>query len=115
MSLEKAILENTETLKQLIAVIEAAGAVGVQGSNKAKVEHPVAKTPAPEKAKVEKPAEPAALVYADIQKPFLKLVQTNRDAAVALLAELGAPSLKAFEGQPEKFAEILAAIKKAGE
>ena len=111
MSLEKAILENTETLKQLIAVIEAAGAVGVQGSNKAKVEHPVGKNAAPEKAK---PAAPAALVYADIQKPFLKLVQTNRDAAVALLAELGAPSLKAFEGQPEKFAEILAAIKKAG-
>ena len=108
MSLEKAILENTETLKQLIAVIEAAGVVGVQGSNKAKVEHPVSKTPAPEKAK------PAALVYADIQKPFLNLVQTNRDAAVALLAELGAPSLKAFEGQPEKFAEILATIKKAG-
>ena len=106
MSLEKAILENTETLNRLIAVIEAAGAVGVQGSNKAKVEHPVAKTPAPAA-----PAAPAALVYADIQKPFLKLVQTNRDAAVALLAELGAPSLKAFEGQPEKFAEILVAIK----
>ena len=126
MSLEKAVQENTEALNRLIAVIEAAGAVGVQGSDKAKVAHPAGKnaaTPSTGEKQKAATAEPAAaspseeapaLSYADIQNPFLRLVQSDRDAAVALLAELGVPSLKTFEKQPERFAELLAQIQKAG-
>lgn len=110
MSLEQALQENTEAIARLIAVINAAGITTCAQESGAKKS--AATQPAATKAvKAETAAaSPSELKYADIQKPFLKLVNKNRDKAVALLAELGVPSLKAIEGKPELFADVLTKI-----
>lgn len=104
MSLEQALKENTEAITRLIAAINAAGVTTCAQEPAAQpsvTTLPVVDAPLPR------------LAYADIQKPFLKLVNANRDKAVALLAELGVPSLKAIEGKPELFASVLAKIEAA--
>lgn len=113
MSLEQALQQNTEALNRLADVIRAAGLATCA------TEHPQEKSapspPAATKVAKEEAAAafPSELTYADIQKPFLKLVNANRDKAVALLAELGAPTLQTFKDKPEKFASILAKIQEA--
>lgn len=115
MSLEQALQENTEAITRLIAAINGAG-IATCAQEVPDTKKPVSTQPAATKAvKAETAAaSPSELKYADIQKPFLKLVNANRDKAVALLAELGVPSLKAIEGKPELFADVLAKIQKAG-
>lgn len=105
MSLEKQLQENTEALRELIAVLKAQG-------NTCSANVPVDKQPAQPREK-----EPAAetkvdepLKYEYIQKPFLKLATKDRDAAVALLATLGAKKLDAFKDKPEEFERILGLI-----
>lgn len=119
MSLEQALKENTETMKQLIAVMEAARSTGCQGSEKVALVEKPASTP-PAKAEVKSAAKPeaaaaspseATLTYKDVQKAFLALVNKDHDTAVALVAELGVPTLKAFEKADQaKLAELLALI-----
>ena len=98
MSLEHELQQNTEALNRLADVIRAARLAGCSSEES---------TPPPSAPAAESPSE---LTYADIQKPFLKLVQRDRAKAVALLAELGVPTLKAIEGKPELFATVLEKI-----
>lgn len=105
MSLEKAIQENTEAVRALIAVM--------QGNTK-QAPAEVAPARATPVAAPAAPAEtPPALSYADVQKPFLKLVSANRDAALALLAEMEVKSLKGIEDKPATFSDVLARIEAA--
>ena len=115
MSLEKALQENTEAMNRLADVIRAAGMAGCHTHSEDEVKKPAATpaatTPA---AKVEPATEsPSELTYDDIKKPFLQLANKDKPKAVALLAEMGVPSLQSFKDQPEKFADLLEAIKKA--
>jgi hypothetical protein len=103
MSLEKAVQENTEAINRLIATIEAARTTGSVGSDKVKVEHPVAQD-----VKKEEAAQPT---YDDVRKAFKALLLADRPAAVKLLADLGVANLGEVEKKPETFAEVLAAIK----
>lgn len=119
MSLEQALKENTETMKQLIAVMEAARSMGCQGSEKVVLVEQPAGTP-PAKAEAKSAAKPeaaavppsgVALTYRDVQKAFLALVNKDHDTAVALVAELDVLTLKAFEKADQaKLAELLALI-----
>lgn len=130
MSLELAIQENTDTMKQLIAVWNqltaqaqtikpengiTAGGVVLQPAQAEKVEAPKpAPTPAatatvaaaaPEVAAAS-PSEP--LAYATVSKAITDMVKLNRDKAVAVLAQFGAkkgPDLKA-----EQYADFMAAL-----
>lgn len=112
MSLEQHLKENTEAIKQLIAVIQAAGITTVAGN-----------TPEPGANEPSQPIVPPAgsapeasaeqLEYSDIQKPFLRLVNKNKDAALALLKELGVNTLRDIQGKPELFASVKEKIEKA--
>ena len=120
MSLEQALQENTAALLALTATIKAAGL-----STSATTEPKTKEEPAKSEVKAEpvKPADPApanasadpvdALAYADIQKPFLKLVNANKAKAVELLAELGVPTLKEFADKSDRWAEVLKRIQEA--
>ena len=57
------------------------------------------------------PVDAAPPAYDDVKVPFLKLVKTKRDAALAILKEFGLATL--LEAKPEQLAPILAAINKA--
>lgn len=72
-------------------------------------------TEAVEKPSAEASPEPVALTYKDIQKPFLELVgKKGRDAAVALLSELGVKEGGKLTDVPESdWPKALAAIQKA--
>jgi aminoglycoside/choline kinase family phosphotransferase len=117
MSLEQSIAANTEALNRLAAAIEAAGFGGTAGSDNGKIVHPVAKSVVADKkpeVDVEKPVEvDVELTYDDVKKPFLRLVNADKEKALGLLNELGLATLKEIEGKPEKYAAVLAAIKKA--
>lgn len=102
MSLELAVKENTAAIRALIAVMAAAGTATC--SQEAVAETPVAEDPQPE-------ALPVELVYADIQKPFLKLVQKSREDAVALLEGFKFKTLK--DAKPAQFAAVLEKIEAA--
>lgn len=107
MSLEQALAENTEALKTLTALLQsqaqtrtAAPATTVKSAPPAKVEEAV-------KEKGE-----TALTYEQVKVPFLALVSAKgRDAALAAIAPHA--NLKAIEGNPELYADILANITKA--
>lgn len=115
MSLEQALQQNTEALNRLAGAIRAAGLATCAVEDTADVKKSATTQAPPAPPAKEKGAEASRseLVYADIQKPFLKLVTADRAKAVALLSELGVPSLKAIEDTPECFADVLAKIQKA--
>jgi len=105
MSLEDTIKENTQAVRELIAALKA------QGNTPCQVPPEDKAPPVKEESKEEEPKEERS--YAYIQKPFLKLVHKNREAALALLRELGVPEgkkLDVFENKPEEFDRILALI-----
>lgn len=141
MSLEIALQENTNAIRELIATI--ANGIPTTGAQVAAV---VAEAPAQAKAEKKpaaaekatqssggtKPSETSAapsdtgasaeaktLVYDDIKKPFLSLVSAKgRDAGAALLLQFGVDASKGgklTEIPVEKYAEVLEAINKAGE
>lgn len=102
MSLEQAIKENTAAVHALIAALKAQG-------NQCAANVPVGAQPAQspnESAAETKVEEP--LKYEAIQKPFLKLVNKDRPAALELLEQLGVKKLDGVK--PEQYAEVLALI-----
>ncbi len=129
MSLEAAILENTATMKALIAAMNAVGlasasaaAVGHAGPIEAKtatkevevkkpaVTQPAVETPAatPETATAS-PSEP--ITYDRVGKAITDGVKVNRNAVIATLEKFGAkkgPDLK-----PEQYADFLAELAQA--
>lgn len=106
MSLEDAIKENTQVMRELIAALKGANTpaqVQVVGKPEEAVGTPLTEAPSGAPA-------PEELSYEYIQKPFLKLVNKNRAAAVALLESLGAKKLDAFRHKTEEYPRILALI-----
>jgi hypothetical protein len=110
MSLEQALAENTEALKALTAILQhqlPTGNSTAVAATTVKSEVP-AKTKAVE-AKVEEKTE---LTYEQVKVPFLALVSAKgRDVALAAIAPHA--NLKAIEGNPALYADILASILKA--
>jgi hypothetical protein len=104
MSLELAINENTQAIRDMIAAIMANG-----------VSAPVAKAkPAAKSEPTPAPVAPVAEAtagtpsYQDAAQAVTKLSRIKgRDAAVALLAQFGAGKLP--EVKPEQFAEVITA------
>lgn len=128
MSLEQALVENTAAINKLIEVMQAQGTTGASVASKAKAETPKAETvrvvlsgkdqngeSKTETFEVAKAETSAALVYADIRKPFLALVESDEKAALGILSDLGIKSLKAIEDKPDQFADALARVQKAQE
>lgn len=124
MSLEEALKQNTEAINKLIAAIAAfpvpsAGAGGATAVQEAK--KPEGGKPSTGSAKESEGSavpkdtgEWVQLEYKrDIREPFLHLLNTNRDKAMALLAELGVANLKGYESHPEKYAFLAAKIEEA--
>lgn len=136
MSLEIAIQENTNALRDLIVAISK----GIP-TTAAQVAEVVAQAPAEKKPAAAKEAAPSsggtnasaasaapsdtgasapakALVYDDIKKPFLSLVNAKgRDAGAALLLQFGVDATaggKLTAIPADQYADVLAAIEKAG-
>ena len=119
MSLEQALQENTEAIRQLMEVVKAAGIAGV-ATEVDTVKTKSAKVAAPVKveelAAIPEPlkSDTPALKYEDaIQGPFLKLVQKDRAAALAIMIGLGLKSMKEIASKPETFAAVAAQITEA--
>ena len=111
MSLEQTITENTEAIRELIATLKQNPAASTNAASNAASTNaastnapPAASTNAPPAAKLA--VEP--LKYEAIQKPFLKLANKDRPAAVALLAQLGVKKLDGVK--TEQYAEVLSLI-----
>lgn len=119
MSLEQALAENTAAINKLIALMEKQPQAKAETpkAETAKAEAPKAEaalTPEVQDAKaVEQDKAPKELTYQDIRAPFLKLVEANEKVALGILSDLGIKSLKAIEGQADKYADVLARIQKA--
>jgi len=101
MSLEQAVKENTEAIRELIAALKTQGATCA--ASVPVVAQPAQPKEAAAETKVEEP-----LKYEAIQKPFLKLANKDRPAAVALLAQLGVKKLDGVK--TEQYAEVLSLI-----
>lgn len=115
MSIEKLIQENTAALRALTEVLAKLTHPAVAIGNPADITGtPDGRLPdggysAPPEKATKAAVEPTKeLVYADIQKPFLKLVGKSRDKAVAYLKGRGWKTLQ--EAKPATFAEVLAEI-----
>jgi len=110
MSLEDSINKNTEALNRLVSVLAAmpvsAASVGAPA--------PLTEAPKEEAAKPDEAQPEAQLSYDnDVRKPFLALLNSNRAAAMKVLADLGVPNLKGYEGKTESYAEVAQKIKEA--
>ena len=110
MSLEQALKENTETMLRLIAALEAARTVGCEGTAEAELPHSVAP---PEKAAEAVEPTPETLTYDDVKKPFLKLIQAKRDAAMGVMAHFGVKNMQHIPQTQEAFAEARTLILEA--
>ena len=138
MSLEDAIKENTAAVRELIQVLHAQGGSRAQlntpvnsaplvGAELSAVVDNAVKKLEPgasqstgstkESAGSSAPSgsgESATLEYkSDIREPFLALLNTHRDKATKLLADLGVTSLKVYENKPEEWAGLSKKIKEA--
>lgn len=98
MSLEEALKENTEALNRLSDLLSHTIQLPAQGSGIMGTANTVA---------------PALTYEADVRKPFLKLLNSKREAAMKLLADLGVQNLKGFESRPELFTELSQKIQAA--
>lgn len=110
--LKAAVTQNTEALNKLISLLANMPLV-IPGAPA-----PADTVKADTKPAAEKPDEQAGaaetLSYKeDVRKPFLALLNSKREVALALLKDLGVASLQGFETQPEKFAELNQKIKEA--
>jgi hypothetical protein len=126
MSLELVIEKNTEAIRELIAVIKAGSGVAVTNISATEVVErpgkvadavaPVVK-PEPEPLKQaestpEQPADKSPVTYQEAASAITKLSrEKGRDVAIEVLAKFGATKLP--EVKPEKFADLVAAVKKA--
>jgi len=137
MSLEAVIQENTNTMRELIAVwsklnkqavaidksdagdtVVAAGTPVVAKPEKAakakaepKVEAPIEKAPEPV-AEQPAAADAPAIAVADVNAAIIALAKAKgRDAAVGVLGKFGVA--KVPELKPEQYADVLAAVKAA--
>jgi hypothetical protein len=105
MSLEEAIKANTAAIRELIAAYQGALPERITGAASAQ---------AGSASEAKPEGNEPELSYEDsVRKPFLALLNSNRDVAMKLLADLGVPNLKGFENQPEKFAELSQKIQEA--
>jgi len=124
MSLEDAIKENTAAVRELILALRA-GTPASKGDIKAVAEAPYGAAEVKKSTGSAKESEGSAassdtgestqeLNYAeDVRKPFLALLNSKRDAAMKVLADLGVANLKGFEDKPETFADLANRIKEA--
>jgi hypothetical protein len=107
MSLEDVIKENTAVLKSLVELLSKHTAGLATGAPV-----PLTEAPKAEKPKDE-PTEVKLSYEDDVRKPFLALLNSKRDVALKLLADLGVANLKGFEGKPETYADLAGKIKEA--
>jgi len=109
MSIEEVIKENTAALKSLIELLKVHNLGLATGA-------PVQPTET-SKGQVDPPklpeSEPKLSYNDDVRKPFLALMNSKRDVAMKLLADLGVTTLKGFEGKPETYAGLISKIKEA--
>jgi len=138
MSLEAVIQENTNTMRELIAVwsklngaakaidakVEAGDGVTITAAGKPvaevkptktkaepKVEAPIEKAPEPV-AEQPAAADAPAIAVADVNAAIIALAKAKgRDAAVGVLGKFGVA--KVPELKPEQYADVLAAVKAA--
>lgn len=126
MSLELAIQENTNALRDLLAALKSGvptTAAVAHEVKEAKKSAPAEKTASSESGATQQTATetdaPAAVLdYEAIKKPFLALVnKKGRDAAAALLNQFGVDAGKGgklSDIPADKYADVLAAIEVAG-
>jgi hypothetical protein len=112
MSLEDAIKENTAVLKSLVELLKVHNLGLATGAPVPLTEAPKAEKPKAEKPEDE-PTEVKLSYEDDVRTPFLALLNSKRDVALKLLADLGVANLKGFEGKPETYADLAGKIKEA--
>ena len=132
MSLEQAIKENTEALRALIAIhqnvsngVQQLRRISDAQQGEATTEIVAEKKDAPKAETVTPPPtatvegaaaaveqEAASSVGFDaIKTPFLALVNSNRESALAILKKFGLAKLS--EAKPEQYGELFAAVQGA--
>lgn len=115
MSLEKALQENTEALNKLIALMQAAGTAtcAAPTAEEVKQKEPVKSKEVATATPAVEHTDPVAtkLKYEDVQGPFLKLVNKDRAAAVAILGKFSCQNLK--QATDAQYADILTAVEEA--
>jgi hypothetical protein len=104
-------------LKSLVELLKAHTLGLAAGTPVPLTEAPKAENPKDENPKYEKPKdEPTEVKLSyedDVREPFLALLNSKRDVALKLLADLGVANLKGFEGKPEAYADLAGKIKEA--
>lgn len=131
MSLEQAIKENTEALRALIAIhqnvsngVQQLRRISDAQQGEATTEIATEKKDAPKAEAVTPPptatVEGAAAVeqkaapsvgFDALKTPFLALVNSNRESALAILKKFGLAKLS--EAKPEQYADLFAAVQGA--